>query len=61
MTLKGFNEFGEWAMGIITFTFNIDGLTIKEKFYIVNADTSLNFLLRWLWIHENQIVPSSLH
>ena len=47
MTLKGFNESSEKAMGTITLAFEIDGWATKAKFYIIDAETSFNILLGW--------------
>ena len=60
MTLKGFNEYSEKAMGTITLAIEIDGWMTEAKFYIIHAENSFNILLGRPWIDENQMAPSSL-
>ena len=39
----------------------IGSLIADIKFHVLNADTSYKALLGRPWIHENGIVPSTLH
>lgn len=34
---------------------------MEVKFYIINADTSYRALLERPWIHNNYVIPSTLH
>ena len=61
MTLKGFNESSEKAMGTITLAFEIDGWATEAKFHIIDAETSFNILLGWLWIDLVQLNSKTLN
>lgn len=61
MVLKGFNKFGEKALGSNKLAFQIDGWAFEAKFHIINMHTSFNVILERPLIHENRIVSSSLN
>lgn len=61
MVLKLFNEQGKRALGSFTLLLQLDGWKIEKKFHIIEINTSFNVLLGKPQIHENNMVPSSLH
>ena len=62
MLLRGFNQKGERAIGSITLLMKTGDLAkTTAKLHIIDSETSFNALLGRPWIHENRMVPSSLH
>ena len=48
-------------MGAVTLSLRFGDLATKVKFYVINADTSYGALLGRPWLHQNHVVPSTLH
>ena len=59
--IHGFDQHGLKAMGAITLDLNIGGLKAPTKLFIIDANTSYKILLGRPWLHENGVVPSTLH
>src|SRR3954465_3410393 len=57
----GFNANSTRPMGKIKLRCQIGDLKTEVTVYVIDADTSYNFLLGRPWIHRNHIVPSTLH
>jgi hypothetical protein len=34
---------------------------VPTKFYVIDDETSYRALLGWPWLHNNQVIPSTLH
>ena len=61
VVIHGFNQSGQEAMGTISLVLKLDTLSTYVKFHVIDAATSYNALLGRPWLHENQVVPSTLH
>ena len=61
MKITGFNLKSEEAVGRVTVNLSLGDFATKVTFYIINADTTYRVLLRRSWLHENWVVPSTLH
>ncbi|XP_071933626.1 uncharacterized protein [Coffea arabica] len=61
LMIQGFNQGGQRAIGLIRLELLIGELSSSALFHIIEAKTSYNMLLGRLWIHENEIIPSTLH
>jgi hypothetical protein len=61
ITIQGFNQNSQKALGSIVLPVQVGSLISNIKFHVLNADTSYKALLGRPWIHENGIVPSTLH
>ncbi|KAI5317505.1 hypothetical protein L3X38_037212 [Prunus dulcis] len=61
LMIQGFNQGGQRAMGMIRIELVIGDLRSNTLFHVINAKTSYNLLLGRPWVHENGIVPSTLH
>ncbi|CAL8168343.1 unnamed protein product [Prunus armeniaca] len=61
LMIPGFNQGGQRAMGIIRIELVIGDLKSNTLFHVIDAKTSYNLLLGRPWVHENGIVPSTLH
>lgn len=48
-------------MGSIVLRLKINDLDTEAKFYVINTDTSYRVLLGRPWLHDNWVVPSTLH
>ncbi|KAI5349399.1 hypothetical protein L3X38_002286 [Prunus dulcis] len=59
--IQGFNQGGQRAMGMIRIELVIGDLRSNTLFHVIDAKTSYNLLLERPWVHENGIVPSTLH
>ncbi|NAU84042.1 retroviral-like aspartic protease, partial [Klebsiella pneumoniae] len=59
--LKGFNDKGQRALGSITLPLQFGELRTEAKFHVIDADTSYKALLGRPWIHEHEMIPSTLH
>ena len=59
--IQGFNQGGQCAIGMIPLELIIGELTSNILFHVIDAKTTYNILLGRPWIHENGIVPSTLH
>ncbi|XP_039118805.1 uncharacterized protein LOC120254858 [Dioscorea cayenensis subsp. rotundata] len=59
--VQGFNQYSQKALGLITLPLKIGKLTSEVKFHVINIDASYRALLGRPCIHENYVVPSTLH
>jgi len=60
-TIYGFNAGSSHLLGKIRLRCKIKNLKLEVTCYVIDAETSYNFLLGRPWIHANWIVPSTLH
>lgn len=49
------------ALGAVTLPLRFGSLNTQTKFYVIDAETSYKALLGRPWLHENYVVPSTLH
>jgi len=61
IAIYGLNANGMRSMEIIKLRCQIGDLRSEVTYYVIDADTSYNLLLKQPWIHRNSIVPSTLH
>jgi hypothetical protein len=61
VVIHGFNQAGQEAMGTISLVLKLEKFMTYVKFHVIDVATSYNDLLGRLWLHENKIVPSTLH
>ncbi|CAL2228190.1 unnamed protein product [Prunus armeniaca] len=61
LMIQGFNQGGQRAMGMIRIELVIGDLRSNTLFHVIDVKTSYNLLLGRPWVHENGIVPSTLH
>ncbi|MQL85696.1 hypothetical protein Taro_018222, partial [Colocasia esculenta] len=59
--IAGFNQNSENALGKVEVQLVMDDFTTKAVFYIINATTPYKALLGRPWLHENRVIPSTLH
>ncbi|CAL8174005.1 unnamed protein product [Prunus armeniaca] len=60
-TMTKLQSKGQRAMGMIRIELVIGDLRSNNLFHVIDAKTSYNLLLGRPWVHENGIVPSTLH
>ncbi|KAI5317112.1 hypothetical protein L3X38_036819 [Prunus dulcis] len=61
LMIQELNQGEQRAMGMIKIELMIGDLKSNTLFHVIDAMTSCNLLLGRLWVHENGIVPSTLH
>ncbi|MHC6131850.1 retropepsin-like aspartic protease [Serratia marcescens] len=61
VTISGFNSQSQQTLGSITLQLELGTWKTVVMAYVLDADTSYNMLLGRTWIHENSVVPSTLH
>ena len=61
ITILGFNQNSQKSLGAVTLTIRFGQLVTQTKFYVLDAHTSYKALLGRPWLHENHVVPSTLH
>ena len=59
--VQGHNQHSQKALGSITLPFKIRKLALEVKSHVINTDASYKVLLGRSWLHENYVVPSTLH
>ncbi|XP_039131814.1 uncharacterized protein LOC120268495 [Dioscorea cayenensis subsp. rotundata] len=59
--IQGFNQHSQKALGSITLPLKFGKISSNVKFHVIDADASYKALLGRPWIHENQLVPSTLY
>ena len=59
--IQGFNQEGKWAIGMIRLEFVTSELSSNMLFHVIDVKTSYNVLLGQPWLHENGVIPSTLH
>jgi len=61
VTIHGFNQNSQKALGAVTLNLQCGGLKSSIKFYVIDAKTSYQTLLGRPWLHNNQMMHSALH
>jgi hypothetical protein len=61
VVIHGFNQSGQEALGTIFLILKLKNFTTYVKFHIIDAATSYNALIGRPWLHENGVIPSTLH
>ena len=61
ITILGFNQISQKSLGSVILTLRFGQLITKTKFHVLDAHTSYKALLGRPWLHENHVVPSTLH
>ncbi|XP_027174203.1 uncharacterized protein LOC113773791 [Coffea eugenioides] len=61
LMIQEFNQERQRAIGLIRLELLISELSSSALFHIIDTKTSYNMLLGRPWIHENEIIPSTLH
>ena len=61
LTIQGYNQLGQKAMGSIALQMEIGDLYSNALFHVIDADTSYNVLLGHPRLHTYDVVPSTLH
>ena len=59
--IHGFNQSGQEALGTISLVLKLEKLVTYVNFHVIDAATSYNALIGRPWLHENKVVPSTLH
>ena len=59
--IQGFNQGGQRAIGMIRLELATGELSSNTLFHVIDAKTSYNVLLGRPWLHENGVIPSTLH
>lgn len=60
-TLSGFDNSSVVTKGEIILTTVAEGVVKDTKFQVIDMDMAYNMILGRPWIHEMDIVPSTLH
>ncbi|XP_075095445.1 uncharacterized protein LOC142173713 [Nicotiana tabacum] len=61
LTIQGFNQGGQRAIGMIRVGLSISEMKSNTLIHVIDAKISYNLLLGRPWIHENGVVSSTLH
>ncbi|XP_015166801.1 uncharacterized protein [Solanum tuberosum] len=61
LTIQGFNQGGQRSIGKIRVGLSIGDVKSNTLIHVIDAKTSYNLLLGRPWVHENGVVPSTLH
>ena len=61
LVIQSFNQEGQRAIGIIRLDVIMEDLKTRPLFHVIDSKTSYNLLLGQPWLHENGIIPSTLH
>ncbi|PIN26509.1 hypothetical protein CDL12_00732 [Handroanthus impetiginosus] len=61
LTIQGFDQGSQRANGMIRLDLTIGELKADTLFHVIDARTSYHLLLGRPWLHENGVVPSTLH
>ncbi|KAL0383102.1 UNVERIFIED_CONTAM: hypothetical protein Scaly_0597500 [Sesamum calycinum] len=61
LMIQGFNQEGQRAVGIIRMQLTMEDMVSSALFHVIDAKTSYNMLLGRPWLHENVVIPSTLH
>jgi hypothetical protein len=59
--IHGFNQNSQKALGAITLNLQCESLKAPTKFYVIDAETSYRALLGRPWLHNNQVIPYTMH
>ncbi|KAA0063475.1 uncharacterized protein E5676_scaffold110G00070 [Cucumis melo var. makuwa] len=61
LVIQGFNQGAQRAIDIVRVEIAIKDLQGSTIFHVINSRTTYKLLLRRPWIHENEVVTSTLH
>jgi hypothetical protein len=61
VVIQGFNQARQEAVGMISLVLKLEKFMTYVNFHVIDAATSYSALLGHPWLHENKIVPSTLH
>ncbi|KAL0458509.1 UNVERIFIED_CONTAM: hypothetical protein Slati_0478100 [Sesamum latifolium] len=61
LTIQGFDQGTQRAVGMTRLDLTVGELKASTLFHVIDARTSYNLLLGRPWLHENGVVPSTLH
>ncbi|KAL0420666.1 UNVERIFIED_CONTAM: hypothetical protein Slati_3089500 [Sesamum latifolium] len=61
LTIQGFDQGTQRAVGMTWLDLTVGELKASTLFHVIDARTSYNLLLGRPWLHENGVVPSTLH
>jgi hypothetical protein len=59
--IHGFNQNSQKTIGAITLNLQCGSLKVPTKLYVIDTETSYRALLGCPWLHNNQVIPSTLH
>ncbi|XP_071928028.1 uncharacterized protein [Coffea arabica] len=61
LMIQDFNQGRQRALGSRNLEIVIDDMSSRALLYVIDAKTTYNVLLERPWLHENGVVPSTLH
>ncbi|PIN05644.1 hypothetical protein CDL12_21814 [Handroanthus impetiginosus] len=61
LTIQGFNQDGQKAISMIRLDLMIGELKASMLFHVIDARTSYHLLMGRPWLHENRVIPFTLH
>ncbi|XP_038717270.1 uncharacterized protein LOC120010560 [Tripterygium wilfordii] len=61
LTIQGFNQKGQRAIGTVRLKIEMDDLISSALFHVIDSKTSYELLLGRVWLHENGVIPSTWH
>ncbi|KAL0345812.1 UNVERIFIED_CONTAM: hypothetical protein Sradi_4412500 [Sesamum radiatum] len=61
LTIQGFNQGTQRAVGMTRLDLTVGELKASTLFHVIDTRTSYKMLLGSPWLHENGVVPSTLH
>lgn len=61
VVVLGFNQNTQAVIGAIKLPLHLGDFKTMVKFHVIDADTSYRAMLGRPWIHQNWVVPSTLH
>ena len=61
LVILGFNQGAQWAIDTIHLEITIRDLQTNIIFYVIDSRTTYLLLLGCPWIHENEVVTSTLY
>ena len=61
LMIQRFNLREQWAIDIICLELVTGELGSDTLFHVIDAKTSYNVLLKQPWLHENGVIPLTLH
>ena len=61
LMIQGFNQEGQRALDTIRLNLLIDEMTSSALLHVIDSKTSYSMLLGRPWLHNNSVVPSTLH
>ncbi|KAL4192915.1 hypothetical protein AMTRI_Chr06g174350 [Amborella trichopoda] len=61
ITVQGFNQSGEKLASMVRLCLKIGELNDYAQFHVIDTDTSYDVLLGHPWLHDQGVIPSTLH